>query len=273
LLFFSSVPGKKCRSGEKRPSINSHLRKKFMLEQHFTHNTSREKCFRPRRFRPLLAAAGLLAAVFSSSPLQAQKDAAGAAAPPVTRLAATVSIPDRAAGIRPGANNSPSQETLRDYRIGAGDVLQINVWKEPQASVQAVVVRSDGKISLPLIKEVHALGLRPAELERVLSEKYSQFIEAPDVSVTVTEVRSEKVYVIGGVKKPGSINLYAPMTVLQVLAEAGGLTEYAKKKNIYVIRPHGEGELRLPFNYKAQLQGKAVSNIMVRAGDTVVVPQ
>jgi len=169
----------------------------------------------------------------------------------------------------------PSKLGLRaGYRIGPGDVLEINVWKEPQLSTGAAVVRSDGRISLPLVKEVDALGLTPGELERILSEKFSQFLEVPEVTVIVKEVHSEKVYVIGGVKKPGSVDLYSQLTVLQVLAEAGGLTEYAKKGGIFVLRKNGDKQVRLHFDYNAQLKGKpGKPEIVLQPGDTVVVPQ
>lgn len=177
---------------------------------------------------------------------------------------------------QPGtAGPEPLKLGLRaGYRIGPGDVLEINVWKEPQLSVGAAVVRSDGRISLPLVKEVDALGLTPGELEQVLSDKFSRFLEVPEVTVIVKEVHSEKVYVIGGVKKPGSVDLYSQLTVLQVLAEAGGLTEYAKKGGIFVLRKNGDKQVRLHFDYNAQLKGKpGKPEIVLQPGDTVVVPQ
>jgi polysaccharide export outer membrane protein len=175
--------------------------------------------------------------------------------------------------------NRPSQvpgaiAVREEYRIGPSDVLQITVWKEPQVSVPEVVVRSDGRISLPLIKEVDARGLRPTELEKLLGEKFSQFIEVPEVAVIVKEVHSEKVYVIGGVKRPGSIDLGMQMSVLQVLAEVGGLSEYAKKSKIYVLRTRDSKPTRLPFNYNAQLKGDTKApEIVLQPGDTIVVPQ
>jgi polysaccharide export outer membrane protein len=159
------------------------------------------------------------------------------------------------------------------YRIGPDDVLTIHVWKEPEASIPEAVVRSDGRISLPMVKEVEAAGLTPPELERALTEKFSQFIHQPEVTVLVKQINSLKVFVVGGVKKEGSIRLHGSMTVLQALAEAGGLTEFAKKKRIYVMRTENGKPSRIPFNYEAVLRGQAEQDFPVKPGDTIVVPQ
>lgn len=162
----------------------------------------------------------------------------------------------------------------RGYRIGAGDVLQVSVWREPDASVERAAVRSDGKISLPLIKEVDVVDLTPAELEELLQHRFSGYINDPEVTVIVTEIHSEKAYVVGGVVSQGSIELTTPMTVLQVLAEAGGLTEFAKRKKIYVLRERGGRQKQLPFDYDAVLRGKhPEQNVTVRPGDTIIVPE
>jgi polysaccharide export outer membrane protein len=170
----------------------------------------------------------------------------------------------------------PGEQSLPDYRIGAGDVLRISVWKEPEVSVDGVAVRPDGKISLPLIKEVVALGMAPAELENVLTREFQRFINNPAVTVVIKEINSQKIYLVGGVVRPGSLPLRTPMTVLQVLAEAGGLTDFAKRKKIYIIRKddNGGAETRIPFNYDAVLKGDSPEqNVPVRAGDTIVVPE
>ena len=160
------------------------------------------------------------------------------------------------------------------YRVGIGDVLQINVWREPEVSVPAVTVRSDGRISMPLIKELQVLGLTPAELEWLLTEALSRFLHSPNVTVIVQQINSEKVYLVGGVNTPGAIPLGAPMTVLQVLAQAGGVTDFAKKNKIYILRKEGDKQVRLPFNYDAVIKGKNPDqNVQVRQGDTIVVPQ
>lgn len=184
--------------------------------------------------------------------------------------------------MRSGAHLDPGSQqqadgatsTLPDYRIGSGDVLRISVWREAEVSVDGVAVRSDGKISLPLIREVYALGLMPIELEAVLTREFAKLINNPVVTVIVKEINSQKVYLVGGVIRPGSLMLRTPMTILQVLAEAGGLTDFAKKKKIYIIRTEGGQESRIQFNYEAVLKGEnPEQNIPVRPGDTIVVPE
>jgi polysaccharide export outer membrane protein len=177
------------------------------------------------------------------------------------------------AHLDPGSPQAPTS-TLPDYRIGSGDVLRISVWREAEVSVDGVAVRSDGKISLPLIREVYALGLTPIELETVLNREFAKLINNPVVTVIVKEINSQKVYLVGGVIRPGSLMLRTPMTILQVLAEAGGLTDFAKKKKIYIIRKEGGQESRIQFNYEAVLKGdNPEQNIPVRPGDTIVVPE
>jgi polysaccharide export outer membrane protein len=159
------------------------------------------------------------------------------------------------------------------YRIGAGDVLQIDVWKEPEASVSSVVVRPDGKITLPLIKEIDALGLTPSELEKAIIAKLAQLIRNADVTVVVKEIRSKKVYLVGAVNRVGPVALLSQMTVLQALAEAGGLTDYAKKSKIYVLRTENGKQLKLPFDYSAVTKGEHMEqNITLHPDDTIVIP-
>jgi polysaccharide export outer membrane protein len=161
-----------------------------------------------------------------------------------------------------------------DYQIGAGDELQISVWKEPDASVPLVVVRPDGKISMPLLKEVTVLGLTPTQSEKVITEQLKNFITAADVTVIVKSINSKKIYVVGGVKKEGPIAYTYRMTVLQALSEAGGLTDYAKKKRIYVLHHEGGRDFRYPFDYDAVLRGEKMElNIPLMPGDTLVVPK
>lgn len=172
------------------------------------------------------------------------------------------------------AANPPAIPSASRYVIGPGDVLAINVWKEPEASLPTVVVRPDGFISVPMVKEIEAAGLTPIELEKELSLRFAHFFREADISVIVKEVHSEKVYLIGAVKKEGPITVKAPLTVLQAVAEAGGLTDYAKRGKIYILRRDNGKEVRLPFDYGAVIQGKrSEQNIILRPGDTVVVPQ
>ena len=194
-------------------------------------------------------------------------------------LAANIFLPERAIAGDPKINRAPAAmeeakgiEGPRQYVIGAGDLLQISVWKEPDASVPGVVVRSDGAISIPLVKEVHAAGLTPAQLEAVLTERFRQLIREVDVTVLVKEIHSEKIYMLGAVKKEGPIPMTAPVTVLQAIAEAGGLTDYAKRSRIYVLRNEGAKQIRIPCDYGAAMKGNPQFNIQLRPGDTIVVP-
>jgi polysaccharide biosynthesis/export protein len=159
------------------------------------------------------------------------------------------------------------------YQIGAGDVLQILVWREADASVPEAVVRVDGKITLPLIGDVEAAGLAPVELQDLLIKQLSRYLTNPVVTVITKEINSRKVYVAGNVKKEGPIPLIQPMTVLQALNEAGGLGDWASKKKIYVLRNTGGKQVRLPFDYKAVIKGQHLEqNIVVMPNDTIVVP-
>ena len=126
---------------------------------------------------------------------------------------------------------------------------------------------------MPLVKEVDVLGLTPSELEKILVAKLSSYINHPDVTVVVREIRSKKVYLVGAVNKVGPVPLLSNMTVLQVLAQAGGITEFAKKKKIYVMRSENGKQVKLPFNYDAVVKGDHMEqNIQVLPDDTIVVP-
>jgi polysaccharide biosynthesis/export protein len=161
-----------------------------------------------------------------------------------------------------------------DYKIGAGDVLQIDVWKEPDASVKSVVVRPDGKISMPLIKEIDVVGLTPVQLEKLITDGLGKVMNLPpDVTIVVTGINSKKIYVNGKVKKEGPIPYTYRMTVMQALSEAGGITDYAKKKAIYVLRNDNGREFKFPFDYSAVLRGQKMElNIPLEPGDVIVVP-
>jgi len=159
---------------------------------------------------------------------------------------------------------------LRDgYKIGPGDVIDVLVWKEPDASVSGMVVRADGKVTLPFLKDVQVAGFAPADLETKLKADIGKFIQDAEVMVLVKTVTSEKIYIMGAVKKAGPLVMTTPLTVLQAISEAGGPTDYAKKKKIYILR---SGQ-KIPFNYSAVIQGEMMEqNIQLIPGDTIVVP-
>jgi polysaccharide export outer membrane protein len=172
------------------------------------------------------------------------------------------------------AQASAVPSTSDDYRIGAGDTLQIAVWKEPEASVPAVVVRPDGRITMPLIKDVEVAGLTPRQAEAAITAGFAKFITDPNVTVVVATINSKKVYLIGAVRKEGPLPYTYGITVIQALSEAGGLTDYAKRKRIYILRTEGGREYRLDFNYEEVIRGEHMEqNVVLLPGDTVVVPQ
>jgi len=159
------------------------------------------------------------------------------------------------------------------FVIGNDDVLAINVWKEPEIS-RSIPVRSDGKISLPLVGEVQASGETPLKLEQEIANRLSNYISEPEVTVIVQQINSQKFNVLGQVNKPGSYPLTTSVTVLDAIAMAGGFRDFAKQKSMYVLRQNADGtETRLPFNYKQVIKGaKPGENIKLQARDTVVVP-
>lgn len=159
------------------------------------------------------------------------------------------------------------------YIIGTDDVLAINVWKEPEIS-RSVPVRPDGKISLPLIGDIEARGRTPKQLQDELQKKFTAYIAAPDVTVIVEQVKSQKINILGEVKNPGSYSLAPPMRVLDAIALSGGFKDFAKTKDIYVLRAQADGKQeRLHFNYKDVIKGKNMQqNVELQSGDTIVVP-
>jgi polysaccharide export outer membrane protein len=158
-----------------------------------------------------------------------------------------------------------------DYVIGAGDVLSIVFWRDKEMSAD-VTVRPDGKISLPLVNEIDATGITPEALRAKLREAAGKFIEDPDVAVVVKEIRSRNVFITGNVAKPSTYPLNSEMTVLQLIAVAGGLLEYADSKNIMVVRMENGRPQYHKFNYKDVVSQKRIEqNIALKPGDTVVV--
>ena len=157
------------------------------------------------------------------------------------------------------------------FVIGLEDVLRVDVWREPELSAPQIVVRPDGKITLPLIGDVQAAGFTTKQLQENLTERFKEFAQAPTVSVMVLRIESQKVSIIGNVGKPGAYPLGSPMTVLELIARAGGLTEYAKSKNITIVRKKDGTTLK--FNYKDVINGKNLKqNVYLESGDIVLVP-
>ena len=158
------------------------------------------------------------------------------------------------------------------YVIGPQDVLDINVWKETEMT-RVVPVRPDGKISLPLINDVQAAGLTPQQLAAAVTEKLRKFMTEPQVTVIVTAINSQRIFVVGEVLRAGAFPLIPGMTVLQALASAGGFTTFADEKRIHVMRLVNGKHIEMPFNYREVLKGdNPDQNIKLEPGDTVVVP-
>jgi len=171
----------------------------------------------------------------------------------------------------PPAGTSIASSLSPKFVIGVGDVLGITFWRE-QALSGDVVVRPDGKISLPLLNDVQAAGFTPEQLSQALAVAAVKFVDEPDVAVIVKEIRSRKVFLVGQVATPGMVPLTGDMNVLQLIAVGGGLLEYADRKDIVVIRTANRQEMRFKFNYDDVLNGKnRKQNILLQPGDTVVV--
>lgn len=159
------------------------------------------------------------------------------------------------------------------YQVGAGDVLAIYVYKEPDLS-RVLPIRPDGKLSLPLIGDITATGFTVAQLQTTVNQLYEKYIENPAVTIMVQEARSKRFNVVGEVLKPVSFTLAQPTTVLDSLALAGGFRSFAKPKKVYVLRPLENGKVqRIPFNYVRVIKGESPQeNILLQPGDTVVAP-
>jgi len=222
---------------------------------------------------PWLECFGLLASVMTFVlPLSAQSASARhggdtAAAANVAKIAEAGTANVVAGNTIAGKPHDPS------YIIGADDVLAINVWKESEIS-RTVPVRSDGKISLPLVGEVQAGGVTPKQLESQIAKNLQNYISEPEVTVIVQEIKSQRFNILGQVSKPGSYLLINSTTVLDAIAMAGGFRDFAKQKSIYVLRTQADGkDERLSFNYKEVIKGGSRNqNIKLQPHDTVVVP-
>ena len=176
-------------------------------------------------------------------------------------------IPDKAPEVA-----VPTVALPPGYVVGESDILHINVWKEPDLS-QTVVVRTDGNISLPLINEVKVSGMTPSQIQELIAARLMKFMNNPQVTVTVTDIRSKKAFITGEVLRPGSYSLNAQTSVLQLIAQAGGFTPFAKRDSIVVLRSENGKLTRMKFQYKEVVKGnKTEQNVALQPGDTVVVP-
>jgi polysaccharide biosynthesis/export protein len=217
-------------------------------------------------FSALTAASALLVSAASVTAQTVSGNPGTAASPAASTKPASQSADSPVLG--PGGVPLPA-----NYVIGPEDVLGVLFWRESDMSAAQVTVRSDGKITLPLLGDVVASGKRPDELKGELEKAAAKYLTEPNVTVAVRELNSLKVYILGEVKNPGPYPLVGPRTVLQLIALAGGLNEYAKKNDIRVIRTEDGRQRSFPFHYEHVASGRALAqNFQLLPGDTVVVP-
>ena len=207
-------------------------------------------------------------ALFAVFPLCGRGSAQPAAQSNVTVPAA------KSTAENPPAAQPPVKPATEDpnYIIGAQDVLDISVWKEPELT-RSVPVRPDGKISIPLLNDVQAAGLTPTQLAMRITTDLKKFVTNPQVTIIVTQINSQRIYILGEVSRAGAYPLLPQMTMLQALSSAGGFTQFANLKKIYMFRVENGKQVKYPFNYKEVVNGKRPDeNVILRAGDTIVVP-
>ncbi len=183
---------------------------------------------------------------------------------PTRRRAAQISN-----STRPAPSGSPDNVPAA-YRIGVDDQIQISVWREHDLSL-SVVVRPDGMITLPLLNDISVVGMTPKELSDSLTEKLKPFVNEPQVTVSVQAIHSRKVYLIGNASRPGVFDLNDNKTAMELIAEAGGLSQFAKTNSIYILRTVNGSDTRIPFHYKDAVNGKS-PDVLLMPGDKVVVP-
>jgi len=179
-----------------------------------------------------------------------------------------------AGSAHPAMTETPATEQVSNsgYTIGASDVLNVTVWREPTLSGQ-ILVRPDGMISMALLGDVQASGLTPSQLGDQIETKLKKFYQDPKVTVVVMQIHSKLVFLIGEVNKKGPVDMTAGMTLLEAISSAGGLTDFANQKKIYVLRnQESGGQLKIPVHYKDALKGNSDFNLVLRPGDTIVVP-
>jgi len=214
---------------------------------------------------PFLVGAGFASLAFSVA-LWGQVPKPGQASGASTVVPRADATPEA----RSAAGTTPHDNS---FVIGNEDLLAINVWKEPDLS-RSIPVRSDGKISLPLLGELQAAERTPLQLEQEIAKRLKEYITEPEVTVIVEQINSQKFNILGQVVKPGSYPLAAATTVLDAIATAGGFRDFAKQKGVYILRLNAfGGETRIAFNYKEVIRGKyPQQNIKIQPHDTIVVP-
>ena len=171
----------------------------------------------------------------------------------------------------PGLKSEPGGRATDAYVIGASDVLAVTVWKEQTLSGN-LLVRPDGMISLPLLGDVQASGLTPLQLAEQIAAKLKKYVQDPNVTVVISQIHSKVVYMLGEVGKKGPIEMTPGMTLLEAISSAGGLTDYANSKKMYVLRVEAGNHVKIPVRYKQALKGDSAFNLVLAPDDTIVVP-
>ena len=199
------------------------------------------------------------------------KEAAGKAAPTTAPGPAAGTAVDSS---KPALTTAPSPAAgaaADSYVIGPSDTLTVTVWKEPTLS-GSLLVRPDGMISLPLLGDVQATGMTPLQLADQIATKLKKYVQDPNVSVVISQIHSKVIYLLGEVGKKGPIEMTSGMTLLEAISSAGGLTDYANTKKIYILRDVSGTHQKIPVHYKAALKGNSTLNLVLKPGDTIVVP-
>jgi polysaccharide export outer membrane protein len=221
----------------------------------------------PRSWAWAVASAVLIFAVGTlvSADVQGPQGAQSSSPAKDSKSAGKEAADAKAAGQKSAAADDPTI-----YRVGPEDQLQISVWHEPELS-GAPVVRPDGKINLPLLGEIYVVGQTPEELQAMLTIRLKEFVNDPQVAVIPQQIRSRKVSLVGQVIRQGTYQINGKTTVVQLIAEGGGLAQFARPKSIYILRKKDGQETKIPVNYKDAIKGRG-ENPLVFPGDTVVVP-
>ena len=165
-----------------------------------------------------------------------------------------------------------ADKSVTSYKIGVGDILRINTWQEPDLSLDAAMVRSDGKVTMPLLDDIQARGSTTMELKAVIEKKLKDYVEAPNVTVTLANPVSQKFYILGEVVRTGEYPIIKKLTVMQAFALAGGFTEWASKNKIILIRRSDGKETTIIIKYHDILKGDFSKDIPLKADDTIIVP-
>ncbi len=203
--------------------------------------------------------------------------AAGVATDNIKPVLTTKPVPETEAATNNGKPATAPAASLATgaaadtYVIGPSDVLAVTVWKEPTLS-SSLLVRPDGMISLPLLGDIQATGLTPLQLADQITTKLKKYVQDPNVSVVISQIHSKVVYLLGEVAKKGPIEMTSGMTLLEAISSAGGLTDYANTKKIYILRDVSGTHQKIPVRYKDALKGNSALNLVLKPGDTIVVP-